>query len=747
MKKTIRFRPYILIIVLVVLVFFIADYFLVRSIENYFYTSLEAQYINYASVYSHGLTKTAEAARIINDMLERRLLSAIRTIALYSEQITNETLADLADTLAIDDIYFYNPSGEIEFSTRDVYLGWQATPGHPVHDFMISGRTSHIEEIRKDSESDEYHKYGYYRLDDGRFIQVGVQAAVVEMFLAPFEIGQLLQDMVGFELVDHVYFVSPDLEVTICCTPNDLDFQLDNHEILQTIESKTVHSLRRHVEGLNREIYEIFIPIFVGEEYGGTLVVAKTTDEATALARTAMMVGIVVSVIVFLSFLYIMLSNYRHHKRIISVAFHDALTGLPNKAHLQQVLDEALGQSFQTSKAIVMIHGHNINMINSTYGLDVGDRVMTELATRLETFAIGGRQLYRFADDGFVLFVENYRSKDELCSLAEDIRRDLGSSLDSFVRPIEIRIGMVELEPELQTVDVLRRASMAIHYLERDQHGAKFAFFDEEMEEKLRREEIIALEMSEFLSKPQSGTFYLEYQPKVALATNRIVGFEALSRMTSPALGRVSPLEFISIAERQEMIIPLGYWVLDEACQFIKKLTGEGYSDLYVAVNISVVQLLQEDFVRKVEEVVAKSGIDPKNLQLEITESVLIEDFDDVHSKLQPLQDLGLTIALDDFGTGYSALSRMGELPVDVIKIDKSFIDKILVKDGQKQIIQELIAMCHKLGLIVVAEGVEYEEQRTYLAEVGCDIMQGYLYSKPVAEELALQKLESVPRS
>ena len=143
----------------------------------------------------------------------------------------------------------------------------------------------------------------------------------------------------------------------------------------------------------------------------------------------------------------------------------------------------------------------------------------------------------------------------------------------------------------------------------------------------------------------------------------------------------------------------------------------------------------------------AKSGIDPKNLQLEITESVLIEDFDDVHSKLQPLQDLGLTIALDDFGTGYSALSCMGELPVDVIKIDKSFIDKILVKDGQKQIIQELIAMCHKLGLIVVAEGVEYEEQRTYLAEVGCDIMQGYLYSKPVAEELALQKLESVPRS
>ena len=193
------------------------------------------------------------------------------------------------------------------------------------------------------------------------------------------------------------------------------------------------------------------------------------------------------------------------------------------------------------------------------------------------------------------------------------------------------------------------------------------------------------------------------------------------------------------------MIIPFGYWVLEAACQFIKRIGQQGHSQLYVAVNISVAQLLQKDFLRKVGEIVAKAGIDPHNLQLEITESVLIEDFDEIRAKLQPLQDLGLTIALDDFGTGYSALSRMGELPVDVIKIDKSFIDKILVQDNQRQIIQELIAMCHKLGLIVVAEGVEHEEQRQYLLEAGCDLMQGYLYSKPVIEELALQKLRSAP--
>src|SRR5690554_2222432 len=150
MKRTISFQPYILAIALFVVVFIISSFFLIRSIETFFFQSVETQYINYASIYSQGLTKTAEAYRIINDMLERRIVSAIRTIALYSDQINNETILDVAYTLAVDDIYLYNLDGEIEFSTREVYLGWKATPGHPVHAFLTSGLTSFIEEIRQD---------------------------------------------------------------------------------------------------------------------------------------------------------------------------------------------------------------------------------------------------------------------------------------------------------------------------------------------------------------------------------------------------------------------------------------------------------------------------------------------------------------------------------------------------------------------------------------------------------------------
>lgn len=743
MKRTLSFRPYVLIVILFVLIFGISDYLIIRSIEKNFLQSIENQYINYASIYSQGLTKTAEAYRIINDMLERRILSAIKTVSLYSEQVSNEILDELADSLAIEEIYWYNPEGVIEFATKGKYIGWTATPSHPVHNFMISELTSYVEAIRQDTESDEYYKYGYFKLNDGRFIQIGVHADVLEDFLAPFETIRMLRDMVDYSLVDNVYFINPDYSVTTCCNPELFDLQLDNPTIRQGIDSRTTFSIRHRLESLGQEIYEIFIPVFVQDEFMGTLVVIKSTKEADAITNTTIVISIIVSLIVFASLTYIMLANYIHNKRLVTLAYKDSLTGLSNNTHLQQVLDDILAEPQEQKTAIVMIHCHNIGSINSTYGLPTGDKVLKEVANRLLTLVTDEMQLFRFSGNRFVLLIKNYQNQAELQALAEEIISILETPLEFIGRPIEIKIGIVELEPGAQTMEVLSKASMVIHYLEQGQTREPLAFFDTKVEEKLRREEIIAQELSEFLANPSLNTLYLEYQPKLALASNQIVGFEALSRMNSPTLGRISPIEFISIAERQEKIVPLGYWVLETACKFVNKLYDQGYQDLYVAVNISVIQLLQKDFPNKVEEIITKTGINPKNLQLEITESVFTDDFDDIQAKLRPLRELGLTIALDDFGTGYSALSRMGELLVDFIKIDKSFIDKILLEDEQKQIVQELISLSHKLDLTVVAEGVEEEKQRDFLLKAGCDIMQGYLFSRPLPEKQALEKLKS----
>ena len=526
MKRTLSFRPYVLIVILFVLIFGISDYLIIRSIEKNFLQSIENQYINYASIYSQGLTKTAEAYRIINDMLERRILSAIKTVSLYSEQVSNEILDELADSLAIEEIYWYNPEGVIEFATKGKYIGWTATPSHPVHNFMISELTSYVEAIRQDTESDEYYKYGYFKLNDGRFIQIGVHADVLEDFLAPFETIRMLRDMVDYSLVDNVYFINPDYSVTTCCNPELYDLQLDNPTIRQGIDSRTTFSIRHRLESLGQEIYEIFIPVFVQDEFMGTLVVIKSTKEADAITNTTIVISIIVSLIVFASLTYIMLANYIHNKRLVTLAYKDSLTGLSNNTHLQQVLDDILAEPQEQKTAIVMIHCHNIGSINSTYGLPTGDKVLKEVANRLLTLVTDEMQLFRFSGNRFVLLIKNYQNQAELQALAEEIISILETPLEFIGRPIKIKIGIVELEPGAQTMEVLSKASMVIHYLEQGQTREPLAFFDTKVEEKLRREEIIAQELSEFLANPSLNTLYLEYQPKLALASNQIVGLK-----------------------------------------------------------------------------------------------------------------------------------------------------------------------------------------------------------------------------
>ena len=334
-----------------------------------------------------------------------------------------------------------------------------------------------------------------------------------------------------------------------------------------------------------------------------------------------------------------MLSNYRHSKRLVSLAYSDALTGLPNNAHLLETLTEALSQNFQYKQAIVMIHCQNLGMISSTYGLSAGERVIKALADKLADFTSDTRRLFRFDVSRFVLYISEDTTKAELEHLAESLLDKLVPSMEILWRPIEVRMGCYAL-PTDQAIDVLAQATMVMHHLDVTKDSNRYAFLMLKLKKQLQREETIAHEMAEFLADRQQGTFHLEYQPKVDLTSNKIIGFEALSRMTSRPWAGVAPgVHLHSRTPGDDCPLwATGPW--KRPVRFIKELKAEGFSDLYVAVNISVVQLLQEDFPKKAEEIVTRAGIDPCSLQLEITESVLIEDFDDIQAKLQSLRDL-----------------------------------------------------------------------------------------------------------
>ncbi|KAI7256712.1 hypothetical protein KC345_g10935 [Hortaea werneckii] len=243
-----------------------------------------------------------------------------------------------------------------------------------------------------------------------------------------------------------------------------------------------------------------------------------------------------------------------------------------------------------------------------------------------------------------------------------------------------------------------------------------------------------------------NNEFELHYQPQVQIGTGLISGFEALIRWNSPVLGFVSPLSFIKIAEDSRLIIYIGEWVLREACKFmysIQQLTGISYK---ISVNISIIQLLQDDFVDIVLDSLAESGLAASSLELEITESIFMESFESTVSKLEFLKSRGIRIALDDFGTGYSSLSYLQQLPISTLKMDKIFIDSLADKAYSQSFVQTIIILGHKMGLDVVAEGVEDASQLAFLKESDCDKVQGYLISRPVPQRKVIELLEPQKR-
>jgi len=262
------------------------------------------------------------------------------------------------------------------------------------------------------------------------------------------------------------------------------------------------------------------------------------------------------------------------------------------------------------------------------------------------------------------------------------------------------------------------------------------------METNILRQEKIKDILAEICNNSRRDSFYLEYQPIIDKEGN-IHAFEALARIYDKILGRISPMEFIDIAEKRHLIVELGRIILDEACSFIKQLQDKGWYNVSVSVNISAIQVLRDDFLTDLKFAINKNQIPSENLILEITESVYAKNLEVINNQLSKTQLLGIRSAIDDFGTGYSSLSREREIAADMIKIDKFFLDQLLLKDEKDLITSDIINLAHKLGQKAVAEGIEHLSQLEYLKKNNCDYYQGYFFSKPVVASKAIELLDS----
>lgn len=433
----------------------------------------------------------------------------------------------------------------------------------------------------------------------------------------------------------------------------------------------------------------------------------------------------------------------KHEQKLKYLSEHDPVTGLHNRTYFKNMFSDMLICGAGVNRAILLLNIKKINSVSLAYGYSYSENTIVELANRLLSITNYNVKLFQISFERLVLYVSGFKRDFDLISICHSIFDMISGN--PITNSLGCAIGILKInDSECDPETILKNSAIAADKADRESLFS-YCFFDEKLEESVSREAEIKKEL--LAVSGENPNVYVEYQPIVSLSNGMITGFEALARMKSSILGRVPPLEFIPLAEEMQLIVPLGIKIMKIACDFIRELENEGYRDIGISVNVSAIQLLNIGFVQSVIDIVEETGIDPRNLTIEVTESVFTDNFELINLRLSKLQEMGISVSIDDFGTGYSSLSRERELNVDYIKIDKFFIDKLEHIDLEQAITCDIISMGHKLGHMVVAEGVETEKQKLYLTENGCDFMQGFLFSSPINSSSAIELLKKTNNS
>lgn len=418
------------------------------------------------------------------------------------------------------------------------------------------------------------------------------------------------------------------------------------------------------------------------------------------------------------------------------LAYHDPLTGLPNRIVAREHFDDVTGEARANGNmvAVICFDIDRFKVINDSIGHAIGDQVLKILAGEFLSNLHDSNKVTRQGGDEFLLVSGNIENREQAAAIARGIIRLVNQELNVEGHRLSISASLgIALYPDHgETLDdLLRNAENALYQAKKD-GGNTYRFFTEDMS----RDAMRKLEMQILLRAAlANGELSVFYQPKIDLERGKIVGAEALLRWNSPKLGAVSPAAFIPCAEETGLIHPIGEWILNTVCSQIRTWREEGLGEIHVSVNLSAHQFLDKNLGRIVEHAIQNNGVSAQLIELEITESILMADINTAALVLRAFKEIGVTIALDDFGTGYSSLSYLKNLPIDTLKIDKSFVDEVHASSNDAAIALTIIALSRNLGLSVVAEGVENHEQYAFLQKNGCDMVQGFYISKPLCAD------------
>jgi len=443
-------------------------------------------------------------------------------------------------------------------------------------------------------------------------------------------------------------------------------------------------------------------------------------------------------------------THLRHEAEssLLRMAQYDFLTGLPNRQQLQQQLDKILidAGKVQHRVAVLCVGLDDFKGINEQFSYQAGDQLLLALADRLRSHSGRLGALARLGGDQFALVQADIEQPYEAAELAQNILDDLEApfALDQEEIRLRATIGITLFPEDGDSTEKLLQKAEQTMTLAKTRSRNRYQFYIASVDSEMRRRRELEKDLREALVRNQ---FHLVYQPQISYRDQRVVGVEALIRWIHPEHGFVPPDQFIPLAEQNGTIIAIGEWVLDQACKQLREWHDQGFTDLRMAVNLSTVQLHHSELPRVVNNLLQIYRLPPRSLELEVTETGLMEDISTAAQHLLSLRRSGALIAIDDFGTGYSSLSYLKSLPLDKIKIDKSFVQDLIDDDDDATIVRAIIQLGKSLGMQVIAEGVETTEQEAYIISEGCHEGQGYFYSKPLPSRELLAYLKQAQRT
>jgi diguanylate cyclase (GGDEF)-like protein len=486
-----------------------------------------------------------------------------------------------------------------------------------------------------------------------------------------------------------------------------------------------------------------------------TLSISKTPDaQLTARSITGYAISLLVAFLLSIALYAILIQPLRLRKlvkekttELQQLAYQDPLTGLPNRRYLQDRLPRTLysNQKRKRISAFIYFDLDNFKRINDTIGHDVGDKVLALVADRLNKLKGRSDLVVRLGGDEFGILIGDISDQKEAEAHAnkilESIRAPLKMDIKEYILSTSLGIAMIP-EHGYDLVTIMQNADMAL-YQAKSKGKNQFSFYTEKM--KISTHNLIQVE-DDLSQALQENEFELYFQPQFDLKTNQVFGAEALIRWNHPEKGLIFPNDFIPLAENTGQIVALGYWVLENSIKYLAKRKREGRPDILLHINLASKQLCDPHFVTLVQELLIRYQVSATFIAFEITETSILEDIHLARGLLQKLKDMGIGIAIDDFGTGYSSLAQLKNLPVDLLKIDRSFVMDLEKDPDDRKIVEAIIAMAHKLNIRVLAEGIETRAQWKMLAAFQCDFGQGFYVSKAVTEDEFNQGLPIVHR-